>query len=359
VALTARRAQNARLRERHRADGLSHAFAASASGWALTAAAAIQTVSVSSDWGGRMIEALNRILVASDLSPYADDALTRASRLAHEHGAALTVLNVVERVLGADAPPENLVKLLVGEADDMVPALKQQAAQRLRDKLAALAPGRFEIAVRVGAAFLEIIHQAREQGCELIALGAHGGHYLKDWLLGSTAERVVRKGDRPVLVVKRSPRAPYRRVLAAVDFSDTARRALSFALRLAPKARVTLLNVYDLSQAATASVDRMTSEEFLRLQGEFESAQRVRLGALASEIGIDPDKATCLVRYGYPGTVINAVIAELRTDLVVIGTRGLTGVQHLLLGSVAEHVLRESRCDVLTVPPAAIRFALP
>jgi nucleotide-binding universal stress UspA family protein len=305
------------------------------------------------------MEALNRILVASDLSAHADYALTRASRLAHEHGAALTVLNVVERVVGADAPPENLVKLLVGAADEMVPALKQQAGQRLREKLAALAPGRVEVAVRVGSAFLEIIHQAREQGCELIALGAHGGHYLKDWLLGSTAERVVRKGDRPVLVVKRPPRAPYRRVLAAVDFSDTARRALSFALRIAPKARVTLLNVYDLSQAATAAVDRMTSEEFLRLQGEFETAQRARLGALAGELGLVPDRATSLVRHGYPGTVISAVIAELRTDLVVIGTRGLTGVQHLLLGSVAEHVLRESRCDVLTVPPAAVRFALP
>jgi nucleotide-binding universal stress UspA family protein len=305
------------------------------------------------------MEALNRILVASDLSPHADYALTRAGRLAQEHRAALTVLNVVERVLGADAPPENLVKLLIGAADEMVPALKQQAGQRLREKLAALAPTRAEVAVRVGSAFLEIIQQAREQGCDLITLGAHGGHYLKDWLLGSTAERVVRKGDRPVLVVKRPPRAPYRRVLAAVDFSDTARRALSFALRVAPKARVTLLNVYDLSQTTAAAVDRMTSEEFLRLQGEFEGEQRARLAALAGELGLDSDKVATLVRYGYPGTVINAVIAELRTDLVVIGTRGLTGVQHLLLGSVAEHVLREARCDVLGVQPAAVRFTLP
>ncbi|HXV50076.1 MAG TPA: universal stress protein, partial [Candidatus Binatia bacterium] len=59
---------------------------------------------------------------------------------------------------------------------------------------------------------------------------------MKDLLLGTTAERVVRKGDRPVLVVKRAADAPYRRVVVGVDFSEDSRYALELALRLAPQA---------------------------------------------------------------------------------------------------------------------------
>jgi nucleotide-binding universal stress UspA family protein len=307
------------------------------------------------------MQPLNRILVASDLSAHADYALTRASRLAYEHAASLTVLNVVDHVMGADAPAESLVKLLIGAAGEVMPALKQQAEQELRAKVSALpsAPTQAEIAVRVGPAFFEIIRQGREGAADLVVLGAHGGHFVKKWVLGTTAERVVRKGDRPVLVVKKAQRAPYHRLLAAMDFSDTAKRALRFALRVVPKARVILLHVYDLSQMAAPAIDRMTSEEFLRLQGEFEGEQRARLTALAGELGLDPVKVNSVVRYGYPGQVINAAIAEARADLVVIGTRGLTGLRHLLLGSVAEHVLRESSCDVLVAPPPVLEFALP
>lgn len=307
------------------------------------------------------MEPLNRIVVASDLSAHADYALARAVRLAREHAVALTVLNVVDHVVGADAPPESLVKLLVGASGEVVPALKQRAEQALRAKLDALPapPAPAEVAVRVGPAFLEIIRQAREGAADLIVLGAYGGHFIRKWVLGTTAERVVRKGDRPVLVVKKAPRGPYRHLLAAMDFSDTAKAALRFAVRVVPKARVTLLNVYDLSQMAAPAIDRMSDEEFLRLQGGFEAEQRARLAALAAELGLDPEKVSSVVRYGYPGAVINAAIEDARADLVVIGTRGLTGLRHLLLGSVAEHVLRESPCDVLVAPPAALEFALP
>src|SRR4030066_2328266 len=74
---------------------------------------------------------------------------------------------------------------------------------------------------------------------------SHGRGELKDWLLGTTAERVVRKGDRPVLVVKRPPEGPYRHVLVAVDFSDTSHRALALAAHLAPGAHLTLLHAYE------------------------------------------------------------------------------------------------------------------
>jgi hypothetical protein len=85
------------------------------------------------------------------------------------------------------------------------------------------------IRVAAGTPFVEIIRRAREEAANLILVGAHGAQFIKDLLFGTTAEKVVRKGDRPVLVVKRPTRGPYRRVLAATDFSDHLDKRLSSA----------------------------------------------------------------------------------------------------------------------------------
>ena len=64
-------------------------------------------------------------------------------------------------------------------------------------------------------------------------------------------------------------------------------------------------------------------------------------------------------RYGHPGALIPQIARELATDLVAMGTAGRSGLPYILLGSVAEHVLREAPCDVLTVRPTDFRFELP
>jgi nucleotide-binding universal stress UspA family protein len=70
-------------------------------------------------------------------------------------------------------------------------------------------------------------------------------------------------------------------------------------------------------------------------------------------------KVRRLTRRGYPGTTIAKTLTRLGADLVAVGTHGLGGLRYVLLGSVAEHVLREARCDVLAVRPKEFEFALP
>lgn len=305
-----------------------------------------------------MTNKLGAILVSTDLSPRADHALTRARLLARAHGAALTLQHVVERGPDIDTLPESWMRELFGAAGSPTETLRQRAEAALRAKLAD-APSGAQTEVSVGVPFVEIIRAARERNAELVVLGAHGGHYIREWLLGTTAERVIRKGDRPVLVVKKPPKGPYRRLLVAVDFSETSKRALALAVRMAPKARVALLNVYDFGLAEPLRAGGTTSEELLLLQQTYEQQRRERLVAFAREAGLDPDKAQLLVRYGYPGLVINAVAAEQRAHLVAVGTQGLSGLRYVLLGSVAEHVLRESRCDVLAVHPGMVQAGSP
>lgn len=305
---------------------------------------------------------LRTLLVATDLSAHADLALARAAALADQHQASLVVLHVVDHVLGADRPPDNILRLMFGTAGQVEQEVKLRASQALAAKLEALdlppssKPRREAL---VGTPFLEIIRQARTQHADLVVLGAHGHRYLKRWLLGTTAERVVRKGDRPVLVVKRAARARYRHVLVPTDFSVHAREALAAARRLAPEARFTLLNVYDFTYDPALNTGEPDSAQLLRLQQEYEQEARAKLANLIAEAGLDAESTSIQVRYGYPGKVIAATASRLRADLVAIGTRGRSGLDYVLLGSVAEHVLREVGCDVLAVPPRETHFQLP
>jgi hypothetical protein len=86
---------------------------------------------------------------------------------------------------------------------------------------------------------------------------------LRTWLVGTTMEKIVRKGDRPVLAVKRPVRAPYDRVLVATDFSDPLRQALRLGLRLAPGAKIYLLHAYQGLEGQLWRAD-MTKSQILR-----------------------------------------------------------------------------------------------
>jgi nucleotide-binding universal stress UspA family protein len=301
------------------------------------------------------VTAIRTILAASDLSPRADHALVRAVQLAKAHAAALTVMHAVKPVHPAavDAgawPPEALPAAL--EAQAVI-----DARQELQHRLAELGSPTAAIEVRRGIPFIEIIHEAREENAELVVLGAHGHAFLNELLLGTTAERVVRKGQLQTLVVKNPAREAYRRVLVPTDFSETSKLALRAAARLAPSARFALLHVYDLSFELRSW--EIGSERLLALQQQYEPGLRAKLKELAASAGLDSGAVELDVRYGYPGQVIAIATRERQADLVAVGTSGLTDIRYVLLGSVAEHVLREAPADVLTVPPVAREFELP
>lgn len=290
-----------------------------------------------------------RILAASDLSARADRAIARAVQLAEAHGAGLAVLHV--------ASPLTEDETFLGVRLDLA-ALERDAAAALRERVQAM-NGRADIVVKIGEPFVEIIRLVRERESDLVVLGAHGARFIRDLLLGTTAERVIRKGKRPVLVVKQSPQGPYRRVLAPVDFSDTSRRALAFARHVAPGAELRVLHAFEVRQEYRLHIGGMTAEELAVYERQSAMLLRGRLETFVRETGIDPGQVKLTVRTGYPATVITGVARRSRADLVVIGTHGLAGLRYLLLGSVAEHALREVPCDVLAVHPEAFQFELP
>jgi universal stress protein E len=290
---------------------------------------------------------LQRILVASDLSPRAEGALTRAMQLAVEHRATLTVLHVMEETAQDETETQQMTEKLTA-------ALRQQIERSTPHPSEAVA-----IQVVTGKPFVEIIRRAREEAADLIVVGAHGEHFLKDFFLGTTAEKIARKGDRPVLVVKQTPQGPYKRVLVAVDFSESSRHALEFALQLAPKAEFHVLHAYEGFEGRLI-VGGASESEITRYRQHLAKAARQEMRAFLHDSGCADKSVHHLLRHGRAPYVITKTAKRLHADLVAVGTTGRTGLPYILLGSVAEHVLREVNCDVVVVRrPESVHFELP
>lgn len=143
---------------------------------------------------------LNRILLPTDFSEQSRSAMTYGSAFAEKFGAEIHLLHVVQDLVAmvpepglAFAPPANYMAELTASAE--------QALARLPDP--AMVEGLTIVRVtRQGAPFVEIIRYARENAIDLIVMGTHGRSGLAHVLLGSVAEKVVRKASCPVLTVR-------------------------------------------------------------------------------------------------------------------------------------------------------------
>lgn len=290
---------------------------------------------------------LERIVVATDLSADAQHALDRGIEVAHQTSAQLTVVHA----LGLDAL--GLLRNLIGAK---APDVAAQVAQHQHQALDALARERARqrrVAVRVrveeGLATDVIAQVARDCNADLLLMGARGEHPLQRLLIGSTASRLLRKSECPVLVIKNPPSGPYRQVLVAVDFSVASERALRMARALAPAAALTVLHVFDVPFEAVlhyASVSEDTIHAY-RIQGRERAL--TRLHELIRRAGLAPSGCAVEVEHGDAARVIVDKAARQRCDLLVMGKHGTHVTEELLLGSVTRRVLSESDADMLVV----------
>lgn len=293
---------------------------------------------------------LQRILAATDLSAPSLHALDRAFAVARASGAAVHLLHALELEL--------LVPLgaLIGTAAEGLPQRLATAAQselqRLADERAASAVQLAGIEVADDSASDAIPRIAAAIDADLVVLGAHGRGFLRRMVLGSTASRVLRKSLHPLLVVKRPCQGPYRRVLVAVDLSPVSAAVLRTARQIAPGADIVLSHVYDLPYEGMLRIAGIDDESIHRYLEEARKQALQALNMLATEAGLGPGDHTLRVAHGDAARQLLAQEHDTVCDLVAIGKHGRHAMEELLIGSVATHMLGESRGDVLLVPGA-------
>jgi nucleotide-binding universal stress UspA family protein len=287
---------------------------------------------------------LRHILAATDFSPAARHACERASRLAHETGATLSLMHVLP-----DEPFEVLRRWL--GAGHAVETCIDQAAQAQLVALAAQLRAERHVTARtslvLGAVLDQLMRQADFDAADLLVLGTRGQGPLRRLALGSTAERLLRRTRRPLLLVRARPHEPYRRVMVALDFSPWSDQAVALARRVAPHAQLLLLTVYQVpfeEKLLFAGVDAATIAVY-RDRARAEASQH--LHEAAQRAGLKSAQWSAWVLEGDASLRILEQAEARDADLVVLGKHGLSAAEELLLGSVTKHVLAEGQTDVL------------
>lgn len=148
----------------------------------------------------------------------------------------------------------------------------------------------------------------------------------------------------------------WKHLLIPVDFSDCATRALELGLQLAERERatVTLVHVSPLppNLPADALITPPGTTERVRVDEYTTRGVRARLDAIAARVrdrGLDVRTIAALASSGDIATELLRVVAEAGANVIVVGTHGRTGLSHLLLGSVAEKIIRGATVPVITI----------
>ncbi|SEL34614.1 universal stress protein [Haloferax larsenii] len=194
-----------------------------------------------------------------------------------------------------------------------------------------------------------IVEYADEYDFDLIVMPTHGRQGLARSVYGSVTEKVVRLSDRPVLAARMDPdetlKFPYERILLPTDGSEASKQAAAYGLDLAAAldARADILSVVDDSSLGPDIRSMVTSSEAER--GANEAIEAV--ASEADERGVT-DVGTHVV-HGKPSAAIQEFVEENDVHAVVLGTTGKSGVDRILLGSVAEETVRTAPVPVITV----------
>ena len=285
------------------------------------------------------------LLAATDFSAPARHALERAAQLAASHpGTRLTLAHVASR-----SALDTLRRLLSSDAAGIEAQLLEQAEHGLADlaaQLAARHPCVIDTVLKQGVAQAALVELAKARNSDLLVMGTRGTHFVHEHLLGSTTERVLRSTRRPLLAVKQRPHAPYRRILAPVDFSDHAAAAINTAYAWLPDADFVLLHAFESELESTfrlAGMDDARIHEYRILARE---SARASMEAFIGKLEVPPSRLSRQLVHGAATLHILEHEQSLDADLIVMGKHGQSVMEELLLGSVTQHVLAYSSSDV-------------
>lgn len=260
----------------------------------------------------------------------------RARIVAEQQGTNLRLLHVMEPVAEALIDP-GLVSIMRSHQASAAESLAKWCQSRTDVDV--------DLEVVKGSPSWELV--ARAKSALVVVVGSSTADAFT---AGPVTRRVARKAVGDILVVRRQPRVPYRRVVVAVDFSEPSRLAVERAMELFPDAELTA--VFSLP----SRFDPMLSVAGL-FQEELEASRVNRIEAAKdrmAEFALPWDgQLRTMVVDGPPAETIDEVVRRRNADLAVVGSRGATATRMVLLGTVAESLIGQLPCDVLVARSAA------
>jgi nucleotide-binding universal stress UspA family protein len=301
-----------------------------------------------------MSKAPQHILVGTDFSVASQIAVERAVQLARVWSARVTLHHVVASSLWDDVLSQ--AASVTGIETPTPAATEAAAAEALRrraDEIESATGLRCEVRVSTGRAAGALASAAAAAGADLVVIGAHGAHPVRDLVVGTTAQKLLRISPCPVLVVKRRTDTDYRTVLAPTDFSAPSRTALRTCVELLPAATVHVAHAFELPYDGLSRYANVSTETLARYHREARARLHESLRAFADDAGLSPSRRVLHVNHGYAPKCIEQWIETTSADLVVIAAHGKSELEATFLGSVSLHTVMAAHCDVLLLRDGA------
>lgn len=292
------------------------------------------------------------ILAATDLSASATNAVFRAALLASQHDARLRIVHVVNpagpiRLREWLLPPIN-VDLKADDASERLQRLAAEMSQRHGVSTA--------IEVRVGDTVDEL-HRAAAS-TDLLVMGQRCRNALTEWVLGKTAQHLVEKCQRPVLVVKRVAESDYRQVLVPIDLTPGSHVAAVVAASLAPAVDLHVFHAFRSSGEVVTPVADVRDHVIREGRAREEAGLLARMRRSVARLGMDTRNMVFSVGRGSPVMATLRQAKILRADLMVVRKQRRARNATSVLGSV-NSLLARTRCDMLIVPGGAADLRQP
>jgi universal stress protein E len=291
-----------------------------------------------------------RILVAIDFSSHSEAAFLQAVWLARTQGASIVLVHTLPDLLKVAHRASALAKLdlLQGEGEIFEREVRQATDEKMRQLIRKHRADDLNIKVEtlLGEPFVELIHAVQSEGYDLVLAGTRGMAGWKQFLVGSTASRLIRKCPASVWVVKDEHVGPPKVVLTATDFSTVGWKAVKRGALIAQhaNAKIHLLHVIDEGDIPKSLFDNASRKEIS------DSVEKRLYEGLESN-GIDREQVNLHLSTGTPWQEVARLSRHLSVDLIAIGTVGRNGIPGLLLGNTAEKVLSTCDCSILAVKP--------
>jgi nucleotide-binding universal stress UspA family protein len=236
--------------------------------------------------------------------------------------------------------------------DKQIQDLRQRLLRQARQTGLADLPGfgSEQASLVLGAPHHEIVELARRIHADLIVVGASEAGAIHRAFLGSTADRVVRKAPCPVLVVRSETAFPPAQALIPVDLSPASAHALrwglSFLRQIGGEVSAETGALFVLNPLEVAGSLQFTESQIARFARE-------EMQRFVAENAATAGPLSYKVVTGYPREEILYAATEQQVDLVILGTHGRSGLERMMIGSVAAQVLERASCNVVVVPPPA------
>ncbi|MEM1339782.1 MAG: universal stress protein [Bacteroidota bacterium] len=278
---------------------------------------------------------LEKILVAHDFGKSSQNVIASAIELAKIFQSTIVPIHVLPDDIMNNKVRSLLKETALTKLEETVALVKNEGLETMEPLL------------MVGIPYDIIARAAIDINANLILLGSGETQKGDTFRLGTTAERIIQRSEKPIFVIKEEVLLNVHHILCPVDFSEASRRALKNAITMARrfKSELTILNVCEVSKSSW-----LPSGGIMELENDQKCKRdKEKFETFLKDFNLSDINWTRQTPKGNPSEEILSALSKKMIDLLIMGASGRTGLNRMFMGSVTEKVIREVPCSFLTL----------